>query len=197
MRAERRRDTVHVAEARASARRWSEFRRETGIRRLRNDSFCSEEVRPCGRAGEISWHYYPRHEDELTDPQLADVLVAELKPWRLLLWEPLPTKAPGPHLALPFCCYLRSVIFYHRPYLVWPYRKRFRTRSGLQANGSDGHFFEWDHIETRLGWEAQILYRGDRFKIGGGRVLWRQHPETGRRGWWMRHWAEREREDRR
>jgi hypothetical protein len=168
-------------------RRDHEFYR--GRRKRHDDAYHPQEVAPGGRAGEVSYHHYPGGWDK-PQPTIDDVLVAEAKPWLLILWEPLPTKTPGPHLASPYCCYLRTVIFYHRPYIVWPFPKIYESRGRLTMN-SGPTFFEWDQIETRLGWEAQIIYRGDVWEVSGGRVVWARHPTTRQRGWWMRFHARR------
>lgn len=171
-------------------RRWNaDFYREH--RKRHNGAYLPEEVAPCGRAGEIGFHYYFRRDHEKRDPQIDDVLVSEARPWRLVLWEPIPTKAPGPHLSSPFCCYLRTVIFYHRPYTTS--FAKITPRPGKKWWRSTGTFFEWDQIETRLGWSALITYRGDVWEPQGGRVVWARHPITRQRGWWMR-WSARRKE---
>jgi hypothetical protein len=112
------------------------------------------------------------------------------RPWLLTIWEPLQTKAPGPHLASAYCCYIKTVIFYCRPH-----RQRQYTTL-CRANGrwhpSKPGYEEWDQIETCLTWDVQILYAGELFIVGGGQVLWTNEPDHGRRRWWMKRTARRE-----
>jgi hypothetical protein len=50
-------------------------------------------------------------------------LVAMPKRFRIVIWEPFLTDAPGPHLASAFCCYINTVIIYHQPYIQSPWRQ--------------------------------------------------------------------------
>lgn len=113
-------------------------------------------------------------------PDLGDCLAERLpdRPWLLQLWEPLHTKAPSPARCQPYFCYLRTVIFYHRPYI----------KSGGYPWCCDGYwswiepagsFVKYDEIETRLGWDDVVSFDGDTFTIEGGRVAWRY------KRWWM------------
>lgn len=104
--------------------------------------------------------YFPYKTDWPDD--LSDCRVDRMAPWRLVIWEPLHTTAPGPSRAYPFCCYVKTVIFYHR--------------DGLE---------EHDRIETRLSWEDVVEYDCDLFSIGGGAIQWLD----GR--WWMERNARR------
>ncbi len=115
------------------------------------------------------------------------------RPWLLTIWEPLQTKAPGPHLSRAYCCYMKTVIFYYRPYVVSLHRHIwFDDRGRARIEKSAGRFEQWDQIETALTWDDQIRHGGDLFIVGGGRVLFTNAPDHGRRRWWMKRWARRE-----
>lgn len=148
------------------------------------------ERQPCGDAGGLGWHYHRRLG---LVQELSDCLVIRPKPFRLVIWEPLPTNAPGPHLAKPHCCYIRTIIFYHAPYVVSPWVKVFRANGRWHHNGSAGHFEEWDQIETRMGFDDIVSFEGERFDVSGGTVVW-SHQAGQRRRWWMRYSARRVRE---
>ena len=107
------------------------------------------------------------------------------------VWEPLPTNAPGPALAQPFCCYASTIIFYARPYAPSVRLDHSRWRDGIVRTSARG-FGEYDRIDYRLRWEDVVEYGGDRFMIGGGTVIWaaRAGDPVGRR-WWMHHGARR------
>lgn len=129
---------------------------------------------------------YCRRAFENASPDLSDCLAARLpgRPWFLQLWEPIHTKAPSPARAQPHCCYLRTVIFYHRPYIVraarpWKCNGRWTWLKG------GGAFAEYDQVETRLGWDDLIAFDGDTFEVSGGRVMW-HHAR-----WWMHRTARR------
>jgi hypothetical protein len=141
-----------------------------------------EERAPSGEPG-LRAVYLSRPFEPLHWPDLGDCLVSRPRPFALVIWEPLLTKAPAPDKALPYCCYSRSVIFYHRPYIVRPWRRIYR------ANGRLTHcragFEQWDKIEYRLAWNDQVEFEGEVFDVGGGTVVWAQ------KRWWMCHGARR------
>lgn len=115
--------------------------------------------------------------------------IIQNKPHLLTVWELLRTNAPNPTICQPYCCYVRTVIFYIRPYTVRPFHRFSRKPGGGYWVTKPGSIFEqWDQIEYALGWDDPIEYNGERFETGGGRVIWR-----GKR-WWMRHWARRKKE---
>lgn len=119
---------------------------------------------------------------------LADCLAlrTDERPWLLRIWEPLPTKAPAPPKARPYCCYIRTVIFYHFPHIVrGPHPSHWGRRWHWNKSGG---FLEWDQIETRLSWDDVVSFEGERFEIQGGHVVWR------RRRWWMARWARRQKD---
>lgn len=150
------------------------------------DAWSEHEVRPCGVRGELGWLGPP------PAPDLSDCLVARPRPHLLAICEPIITKAPGPHLAQPWCCYINTVIFYHRPYIVRPWRKIYESRGRL-THCSPG-FEEWDQIKTRFTWDECVSFKGDVFQVSGGRVLWANAPGEPRR-WWMRRGARRIRQE--
>lgn len=119
----------------------------------------------------------------------TDVRVVEKKPWLLEVWEPLKTKAPNPNIAQPYCCYVRTVIFYVRPYVVRPWHRLWESRGRLNAQKPGQDYERWDQIEYALTWNDPFEWNGQRFEIGGGTVIWKE------KRWWMRHWARRKREE--
>lgn len=108
------------------------------------------------------------------------------RPWRLDIFELLPTKAPGPHLSIAYCCYRCTVIFYVRPYIVRPWHSFWMSRGKRLAQKPGNSYQEWDKLDTRLHWHTPVFYRGKRFEMQGGSVVW----EFGR--WWMHHRLRRE-----
>lgn len=150
-------------------------------RRGWEDELALDELRPgvVPRNWPFAW--------ERPAPDLSDVVAARLpgKGHLLQLWEPLRTKAPSPARCQPYCCYVRTVIFYHRPYIP---RGRYLWRSGgrwhWEANPRS--FAQFDNIETRLGGGDVVGFDGDLFVVGGGHVCWY------RKRWWMRFWARRQ-----
>lgn len=119
-------------------------------------------------------------------PDLSDCLAERLpdRPWLLQLWEPLHTKAPSPAHCQPYCCYIRTVIFYHRPYISRG-GKPWRSNGRWQWISAPSGFVEFDKVETRLSWDNVVSFDDDHFKIGGGRVVWRN------KRWWMMRSARR------
>jgi len=99
------------------------------------------------------------------------------RPWLLQLWEPILTKAPSPARCQPWCCYIQTVIFYHRPYI--PGRWSASRWSDGRLHVDRGGFVEFDQVETRLSWDHVVRFDGDLFVIAGGRVAWRHQR------WWM------------
>lgn len=118
-------------------------------------------------------------------PDLSDCLAGRLPHARhlLQLWEPIATKAPSPARCQPYCCYLRTVIFYHRPYIrTGPHPFQ---RSGRGWGWTQGGFAQFDQVETRLRRDDVVAFDGDEWEVGLGYVRWHR----GR--WWMRLWARR------
>lgn len=115
----------------------------------------------------------------------SDFLVRQLKPWLIEVWEPLRTKAPNPNLALAYCCYIRTVIFYVRPYQTREWHHLYRWKDGWEADKPGSALEEWDRADSQLSWDTILEWNGERFKTGGGTVFW------SRKRWWMKHWARR------
>ena len=160
----------------------------------------AEERRPCGVAGGLTWEYWPYPITEPTPPDISDIRVFRQKPWRLILWEPLPTKAPGPHLVQPWCCYVNTVIFYAYPYqelpptryLSWHEMVGHQTvrlaRPVIKKN-EVGEFAEYDRIETRLGFDGLVRFEGEVYETGGARIRY------ARPYWYSCVWARRRQQD--
>ncbi len=122
-------------------------------------------------------------------PNLDDCIVECPKPFRLVIWEPILTKAPGPSRAQPYCCYIKTVVFYHRPYTIRPFKTFWRDRSGKLHASSSG-YEQWDQVETRLANDDIVEFQGERFSVGLGAVEWTNAPAQPRR-WYMRRDARR------
>ena len=114
-----------------------------------------------------------------------DWLCFQEKPWLLEIMEPLKTKAPCPDKAQPYCCYINTVIFYLKPYIVRPWHHLWTCNGKLQAEKPGGHLEEWDRVETELQWDDRVEFNGEIFIIGGGSVVWE------RSRWWMKSHARR------
>lgn len=141
-----------------------------------------EEAEPCGVAGALSFHYSVGMGRKPV-PDISDVLAVRRKPSLLTIWEPLQTKAPRPPKARAYCCYSNTIIFYHAPYIVWPFPKVYRSGGRLKLD-SGPTFAEWDQIKTRFNSHHDIvLFEGERFAFTGATVLWKK------RRWWMRYGA--------
>lgn len=147
-----------------------------------------EEKSPCGVTGLRSIALRMEHSafgfpfGQKVD--LADCLVSRPRPFRLVIWEPLLTKAPAPPKARPHCCYVQTVVFYHFPHIPQLKPSTWRDREGRRRTGRRG-FEEWDQIQSRLGWDDVVEFEGEQFVAGGGRVVWAM------KRWWMMHGARR------
>lgn len=127
-------------------------------------------------------------DDKLTSLDIGHWRVDEIKPWLIEIWEPLTTKVPSPKLALPYCCYINTVIFYVRPFVVRPWHHFWMCNGVRRAEKPGVQYEEWARIETLLNWETIIVYKGEIFTCGGGRVIWKN------KRWWMKRDARRKRE---
>lgn len=113
---------------------------------------------------------------------LSDFLAARLPDSRhsLEIWEPLRTHAPSPALCSPHCCYVRTVVFYHRPFIrTCPHPYSVGGRWGWTQGG----FAKFDQVECALSRDDVVTFDGGSWIIGGGRVVWR------RKRWWKAHQA--------
>lgn len=103
------------------------------------------------------------------------------------VWEPLPTKAPNPNLAQPYCCYVNMVVFYLRPYVLRPWHRYWICNGKRKAEKPGRSYEEWDRIETTLRIDAVVEYEGRKFRCYNGRVIWKH------KRWWMKREAKLER----
>lgn len=111
--------------------------------------------------------------------RLAECRVRREWPQVIGIWEPLPTKAPGPHLTSPWCCYTNTVIFYAGPsYYVRKGGHPYKTSRGYSWSASSG-FQEWDQVSTLFRWEDMVFFDGLYWEVGGGTVRWKD------KRWWM------------
>jgi len=119
-------------------------------------------------------------------PDLSDCIAETLpgRPWLLQLWEPIHTKAPSPARCQPYCCYIATVIFYHRPYISRR-GKPWRCNGRWHWIPAPAGFEQYDEVECRLHWDDVVRFEGTDFQIGGGRVIW--HGQQ----WWMARTARR------
>lgn len=127
----------------------------------------------------------PRSPLNTAVPDLSDCVVHQEKPWLLEVWEPLHTKAPCPDKTQPYCCYINTVIFYVRPFIVRPWHRYWICNGKRLAEKPGSSFEKWDEIKTRLQWDDVVRFGLDTFAIGSGTVLWHN------KRWWMRRWARR------
>lgn len=105
-------------------------------------------------------------------------------PWLIELLEPLPTHAPSPSRCQPHCCFLDTVIFYHRPY-IGARERPSRWSDGSIHRGSIV-FAAFDRVRARLRLDDWVTFDGDTFRITSGRAIW------ARRRWWMLYSARRD-----
>lgn len=144
----------------------------------------ADERAPCGVSGLTEVSTYAGRETAAA-LDLSDCLVVRPAPWRLVIWEPLPTKAPCPALAQPFCCYMRTVIFYLRPYVLRRWSRMWRDGRGCLRADPPGSYERWDQVETRLSYHDVVEFEGELFDVWGGTVRW------ARKRWWMCRTARR------
>ncbi|MBO6755788.1 MAG: hypothetical protein JJ902_05645 [Roseibium sp.] len=128
--------------------------------------------------------------DKRFPSELTDCVVTRQKPWLLTIREPLQTKAPAPPKAQPFCCYIRTIIFYHSPYIISPFGGFWRDSSGALRRSQPGSFIQWDEIKSRLCGRDVIEFEGEQFDMGSGQVFW-MSVQGQRRRWWMTRQARR------
>lgn len=128
--------------------------------------FPEEEV-PAGEPGSITLlDFFPRS-------QQAKALTAvrvQRSPWFIIIWEKLTDTVPGPEVTQPYCCYVRTVIFYEKPYRV---------------NEEKKEFFEWYRVDSTLRPDDVVEFEGERFEVGTGQIVWYEGA------WYCREWARR------
>jgi hypothetical protein len=136
----------------------------------------------------FSWDYsreVPPRASVFVDGIRHDWPVHTEKPWLVEIWEPLTTKVPNPCIAQPYCCYINTVIFYLRPYVVRPWHRFWICNGQRRAEKPGGAFEEWGRCETVITWNSVLEVNGQRFEPMGGGARWKQ------KRWWMRRWARR------
>jgi len=182
-------------------RYWEGHRRRPDPFRTRHrhdDAYEIEQVVPCGVSGaDMRLPTFPCGALHGTFEQTADILIARCgaRPWKLIVWEPLQTKAPGPHLTQPYCCYSHHVIFYARPYYSAPhcFPLIFKTQHGWRANAprdARGLYY-FDRLDYRSHWDAAFQFEGETWRMGGGRVVWARRADGIGKQWWLRSEARR------
>ncbi|MCW5666462.1 MAG: hypothetical protein KIT35_21740 [Piscinibacter sp.] len=136
---------------------------------------------PCGLRGVLEPIFIrDRH-------SIEDCLVAVRGESRrgITIWEPIATKAPGPHLTRAWCCYLRTVIFYVYPFVSRGPHLVKSPRTGWYWERDGRSFVAWDQLDARLGWGDVVGLGGEEFVLDGSGVRWAQNR------WWWLHRAER------
>lgn len=118
----------------------------------------------------------PRYDDQPAD--LVGVIARRTdRPWLLELLEPISDRAPNPSICQPHCCYIRTVIFYARPYRKGgPYPWQSKWHWHWEPFGT---FAQFDKVQSRLTWDDVIACDGEHWRVDGGQVVWL------RRRWWM------------
>lgn len=99
------------------------------------------------------------------------------------VWELLETKAPNPGKTQPYCCYVNTVIFYLRPYVVRQWYHFWDCNGKRRAERPGSSYEEWDRIDTKMRRDSVVTFNGRQFRCYNGRVMWRN------RRWWMRREA--------
>lgn len=140
------------------------------------------EREPCGVAGVLEPVYLWKSLAGLNDC-LAAVRGESRR--GLTIWEPIDTKAPGPHLTTAWCCYIRTVIFYVRPFVSrGPHPVKSPTKGWYWE--SDGRSYAaWDTVESTLSHDDIVALGGQHFRVAGSGVRW------ARGRWWWLHRCER------
>ncbi|ABF42377.1 hypothetical protein Acid345_3376 [Candidatus Koribacter versatilis Ellin345] len=125
----------------------------------------------------------------LEDQIASGWLVEQPKPWLIEITEPLTSKVPNPNLAIAYCCYINTVIFYVRPYQVRTWHHFWRCGASLRAEKPGSTFDEWGRVDSALRWDQIVTWKGEEFECGGGQVFWAH------KRWWMKRWARRRKND--
>lgn len=105
-------------------------------------------------------------------------------PWWVILWEPVSTKVPGPHLTQAYCCYARTVIFYVRGYLLRPFSTPLRWTK-WRVEKPNTRFEYWTKLETVFRIDDVFEYESESYEICGGSIVWYNKQ------WWCRYRARR------
>lgn len=187
------------AERMAPRQRQSPYYRENpDMRRRHEDAHEAEEIAPCGVSGAgMRLATFPCGALHGTFHRSDDILIARCaqRPWKLIVWEPLRTKAPGPHLVQAYCCYVNHVIFYARPYYSAPHAVPllFEANGRWHANEprKPGGLVYFDRVDSRIHLDAMFAFEGETWRVGGGRVVWGRRADGRGKQWWFRYEARR------
>lgn len=95
------------------------------------------------------------------------MIVERVSEKRITVLEFLSWRSPA--IAMPYCCYFNTVIFY-----IWPFQTK---RDGIT-------YREWERVDYRLFCDAEFIFDGKLYRAGGGTVIRRRGE------WWMLHRAD-------
>ncbi len=128
----------------------------------------AEELSPCGQPNlaELATGGFMDRPVQL--PERLLISRVKLRPYFLIIWEPLLIDLPDPKIVQPYCCLVSKVIFYHKPYTQQP---------------GTNTFIEYGRIDLYLKIDDILTMHGERWKVGTGRV------ELVDDKWWFRCWA--------
>lgn len=130
-------------------------------------------MKPCGEAGKarlIGGGYGRGHEL----PETITIARVKTHPWFIIAWEKLNVQTPPPKMVQPYCCYIRTIYFYHKPYKVKP---------------GERSFIDYGKVEHFLTCDDRLTFEGEEFEIGTGRVV------RYRGSWYFVSWARRQKID--
>ena len=92
------------------------------------------------------------------------VWIVQKKERFIEVWEPLSTKIPGPNLALPYCCYINTVIFYvHHGRVLQADRHGRMWNCNGQWEWSDQKrsFEEWGRVTSTIRQDEKLPYNNN------------------------------------
>jgi hypothetical protein len=138
-----------------------------------------EEVNPCGDSHAL------RLMSDRGDISHVQAIRVESHPWFIMLWEPLKTKAPGPHLTYVWTCYINTVIFYQRGHILRPFTTPLIGRP-WRFEAPNCRYQEWDKVESSLRCDAVVEFEKELYRCHPGQVVWKK------KRWWIRRAARRE-----
>lgn len=138
--------------------------------RIKTTWHFEEEKQPCGEAGKATLLSggYGR---SCNLPDTIKIIRVATHPWFLIFWEELKIDTPKHSKVQPWCCYIRTIIFYHKPW------KEDKEKRAYVDYGKVEHFLHCDDL---------IKYEGELFDMGTGRVV----SFEGK--WYFVSWARRQ-----
>lgn len=144
-----------------------------------------EERRKCGQKDSfrpltLEYERYKEYKENIFCARVAS------HPWWVILWEPLTTKVPSPALVQPYCCYIRTVIFYVRGYIVRPFSYYYTIRGYQKAGERFSTLEQYETVEHLFRHDDKIEFENEVFEIQGASVVW--HNKM----YWMRYRARRQ-----